>query len=721
MNPLQILIPRTNVSYEKLPLHDPPSGTVTATSSGTSSPFSATSFKVRWKQGPRPSRFGLPRLSLSRLLVYIFTIFVFIGMISTGAYRRHRRLTNAKSISEKEKFHWEHFPIFNGFYSGLRNIVPISEFHSEQAVAANASLVIPTKTKSAKAGASPSINPIAYNPYPKYNSTEYLEDHYPVHTCYLDEEETIAPVDIYAYPGVPQNMTDPLFGSYDLFGMNNNVCFERFGRYGPYGFGYEPDQGGIGAADNVEKAFSSAVMDMNPKVNWKNISWASAQRRCIEKNKHRFRTSNDTDEAASNSTAPAKKKIARQAWVLRTYTDYKYTDVQMLSLRAMINELALKSGGEYDVHFLVHVRDNSIPIWASDEIYQETMQKHVPKEFWGMATLWSEQQMMAYYPDPFPDNVENDSKSEIHGVYRSAHFALQYFAQQHPEYDFFWNWEMDLRYSGHHYEFNNKVTEWAKKQPRKGMWERSSRFWIPGHHGSWDQFTERVEEETFNSSTKFVWGPAQFESDRKIDSPKECIPPTTHLKDNYQWGVGEEADMIVFNPIFDPENTNWVFRHDITGYNRSYPIPPRRVAIITVARLSKRLLNLAHEETWRLRHHMFPEMWPPSVALHHGLKAIYAPHPVFFDRAWPLDVLDDTFNHPRRETDSPFGWGEHNLLGSSFYYNAGFSGALWRRWLGNEEEGKGGQKFEEKGSGRLCLRPTLFHPIKNEGKVAEKP
>jgi len=29
---------------------------------------------------------------------------------------------------------------------------------------------------------------------------------------------------------------------------------------------------------------------------------------------------------------------------------------------------------------------------------------------------------------------------------------MQYFAYQHPEYDFFWNWEMDIRNTGHWYD-----------------------------------------------------------------------------------------------------------------------------------------------------------------------------------------------------------------------------------------------------------------------------
>ncbi|KAG9855044.1 hypothetical protein KCU77_g6042, partial [Aureobasidium melanogenum] len=64
------------------------------------------------------------------------------------------------------------------------------------------------------------------------------------------------------------------------------------------------------------------------------------------------------------------------------------------------------------------------------------------------------------------------------------------------------------------------------------------------------------------------------------------------------------------------------------------------------------------------------------------------------------------------DVDSPFGWGEHNFIGSSFYYNSGFSGALWRRWLGLRENKEGGTRDEETGTGRMCVLPSLSHPVK---------
>ncbi|KAK4953031.1 hypothetical protein LTR10_008736 [Elasticomyces elasticus] len=663
--------------------------------------------KERW-------RLSVPRMSTVKLIAFAIASIVVLAILGGGV---HHQVTKRRPKTVEENglpFYWMHYWRLDGYYNGVRTLVSPAQYESENGYNMSQPRTH-LEDPEVKLAPEPPLDPVRYDPYPDWESAEYLEQHEEVHKCYLDAEETVEAPDIYAYPGLPQHMSQPMYGSYKELGLEENVCFERFGRLGPYGYGYNESVGGLGIGNLSERAGSEKVFQQSGHIDYSNVDWGSAQKRCFEKNKARF-----VEEQPNG-----KKRTERHAYVLRTWTGYDYQPHQLLSLRAMINELSLKSGGEYDVHFLVHVKNNSIPIWASPRIYQETLQKHVPREFWNISTLWSEKQMEMYYPEPFPDNFANMAGSNLHGVYRSAHFPLQWFSQQYPEYDFVWNWEMDLRYTGHYWEFNTRIGEWAQKQPRKGIWERSKRFWIPEQHGDYDNFTKFVEQETREvdiaandvqrSGPVPLWGPYQDFPNRGMLAPlNETIPPTSYEEDNYEWGVGEHADLVVFNPLFDPAMTNWVFSWDVTGYNRSVPIPPRRAAIITVARLSKRLLNTMHEETWRMRHTMFPEMWPPSVCMHHGLKAVYAPHPVYFDRDWNVETMNRVFNYPKEIWDSLFGWGEHNLLGSSFYYNSGFSGALWRRWLGQWENGEGGKKQEEAGSGRMCLRGSLHHPVKRE-------
>ncbi|KAF1981906.1 hypothetical protein K402DRAFT_341425 [Aulographum hederae CBS 113979] len=681
-------------AYERLPGFD----------SRKVSPLASfpTFSKYRWRSpGPGGDRLRVPRLSPLRILILTVTFVLLIGLLGTGGYKHRQRLKN--KLPGQAKLPWDDFARLNGFYNGIGTLVPSAEFTPEQQYT-NGTTVEKRELK--KASTYPALDPIVYSPYKEYESYEYLADHYPVEKCYLDEAEKIAPPEIYAYPGLPQNMTSPFMGSYKELDINDGVCFERFGRFGPYGYGYPKEDGGVGLAGKSEKGGSDKIWVDQKKIDWRGVDWGDAQERCFEKNRKRF------ERNATKENEPRKKLVPRQAYILRSYSGYKYDEHQILTLRAMINELSLRTGGEYDVHFLVHVRDNSIPIWTDKEIYRKTLEENVPEEFWGISTLWSEKLMELYYPEPFPDNIANPSGQRVHGVYRSGHFALQWFAQHHPEYDFYWNWEMDMRYSGHYYEFHTQVSKWAKDQPRKGMWERNNQYYIPEYHGTWSEFAQRVEEQTILDGDIPVWGPAKMDnSDAMLKHPAHTTPPHSYKLDKHSWGVGEEADLITFNPIFDPTRSTWVFRDDVNGYKHS---PPRRAAIVTVSRLSKRLLDTMHAETYKMRHSMFPEMIAPSIALHHGLKAVFAPHPIYFDRVWPLDFMQKTFNRPKKPNDSPFGGGEHNLLGSSFYYNAGFSGALWRRWWGYRENNEGGTKEEVGGTGRMCLRATLFHPIKKE-------
>jgi hypothetical protein len=593
----------------------------------------------------------------------------------------------------------------NGFYNGIRALVNYTDWVPEQQ--------LPPDAKFKIYDALP-FDPQVVNPYPDFTSEKYLKEHHPVQICYLDKDERYPPPDIYAYPGIPAGMTAPSWGAYEPLAIAPNRCYERFGRFSPYGYSYDPNEGGLGLSKHSPHVGAEKVQAMIDKVDYRNVNWGKAQERCLEKNKQRF----DSNSAGSEEVDGNKKPLPRTALVLRTWTGYEYSDMQLLTIRAIINELSLQSGGEYDVHLLVHVKNDALPIWASEELYNKTIRENVPEEFWDMATLWSEPLMRTYYPGPFlaKDNRANPSGRDIHHVYRGAHFALQWFSQQHQEYDFIWNWEMDVRYTGHYYEFLNGVSKWAAKQPRKLMWERNSRFWIPEYHGPWPKFSDLVGKEAAESGETPVWGPLNFPTGKyeRLSSPNTTRAPTTLEEDDYEWGVGEAADLITFNPLFDVSKTRWVLANDVTGYDTSVATPPRRAAIVTVARLSRRLLNMMHEETWRMHHTMFTEMWPASVALHHGYKALYAPHPVYFDRRLHPDVMDKIFNHPSTPEDSPFAGGEKYMQSGSFYFNAGFSGALWRRWLGAAENGAGGTRNEEDGTDRMCLRPILHHPVKNE-------
>ena len=681
-------------------------------------------------------------------------------------------------LSQSQAAQWESFEFLKRYYGGIRTLVPreqnIPEYPGDHDTSQT------TSNNTLQERELPLSTP--FHPYPNYTSSEYKFEYGPVRECFLDEEEKIKVPNVHSYPGIPQGLPDPVMGSDDLLGLQNTICFDRYGRLGAYGFGYSLRKGGTGAGLNGDRDGAENLWKVEQEVDYRHIRWGDAQKRCAAKNNHRYeplpekvdedfsnpytkrdklnlnhnyqtikqREDPPADFAPANQTDASPingeiKALTRTAVILRTWWDFKYTQEDILYLRSLIAELSLLSGAEYTLHFLIHVKDDNMPIWADQDTHDRVLENSLPKEFHGMGTLWSERQMGLIYgglAESFYRNLP------VHGVYRSTFMPLQYFAHQHPEYSHFWNWEMDIRYTGHWYHLFDKVRKWAKEQPRKGLWERNERFYVPSVHGTWAEFKQlvRFQSEIGTESANNMWSglktvageghgaKAQPKVDKPVWGPLPAVdalefhddptPPTPFEKDKYTWGVGEEADLITFNPIFDPEGTTWILADDITGYNTTDGPPPRRTAVITASRLSHRLLDTMHREVALQRHTMFSEMWPASCALHHGLKAVYVPHPVYIDRNWPTSYLASVMNGGRNGAaggarTSVFGDREHNFRGTTWYYNAGFSPNLWRRWLGYRVDNSGGEEEELAGEGRMCLPGMLLHPVKGVELVIE--
>ncbi len=564
---------------------------------------------------------------------------------------------------------------------------------------------------------SPNLELLPYQPHLRRTPSTHDANLPPVQQCFLRIDNEIPAPSIYAFDGVPQYGAEPLFGSYDGLGLRKDVCFDRYGRYGSYGLGYASDTGGSGLGLHGDQSLMGTIWKTSGQIDWRSIDLGGVQRRCYQRNKGRYAQvgqSSDHEHVGSLAQFPDedwqrshandgnRSTIPRTAVVLRAWGDLEYTPAVKLYIRSLVTELSLHSGGEYDVHLLVEVKDIHKTIWTSKAAYDEVLAEIVPEEFRSMATLWSQELMKLIYPGPFQPQFA--FHGSMYPAMRSMHFALQWFMVQHPEYDYFWNWETDIRYIGHWYELFNSVSTWAKEQPNDHLWARSARFYIPALYNDWNAFVRDTQQKL-----------------------PENIGNSEPVSDQTVW-FNEEADLITFNPIFDPSHTLWNRRLDLTGYDTSLPIPERRASIVISARFSRRLLLIMHNETYIQRHSMASEMFPPSMCLHHGLKAVFAPHPVYLEKDWPAEYAEEIFNGgPAAQTglyeDSVFGEGpkgnQHALKGTTYYYDSQFAEVLWRRWMGYKEGGRGGAKDElrqgeNEMGGRMCLRSTLFHPIKRD-------
>ncbi|KAF2086171.1 hypothetical protein K490DRAFT_44906 [Saccharata proteae CBS 121410] len=720
------------------------------------------------------------------------TVVLFILLLGGLGRRSHVAVEMGLQKAPPPPAVWESFPFLKRYHGGIRTLVPVAENIPEYpGEGFNASeIIMKTDEKAVRraedSGEEPKKIPMdsqVFNPYPNFADPEYQQQYGYVQECFLDAAKTLRLPRTRVYPGVVKGHPDNVMGSYEMFDLRDDVCFERFGRLGPYGLGYSRKFGGTGAAMEGDREGAELVWKDDDQVDFRNINWADVQERCLKDNRHRFEAVPPKEqgshfdmnkievqhsapeqvkrleareaqlgEAGGSTTKPLPPAILlpRTAVVIRTWHDFEYTDEAVLYLRALIAELSIHSGAEYTVHFLIHVKDDNLPIWSDSESYERVLNDSLPLEFRGMGTLWTERQMGLVYGGIAESNYRD---LPVHGAYRSTFMPMQYFAHKHPEYEFFWQWEMDVRYTGHFYHLFDKVGKWAKKQPRKGLWERNSRFYVPNEHGSWDDFRHMVRVQTEHGTASKsniwsdmalnnanvpdevkaqaipkpetpIWGP-EPPIDDELETDTDPVPPTSYAEDKYTWGVGEDADLITFNPLFDPSGTNWILADDVTGYNTTRSLPPRRTAIITAGRLSRKLLETMHRETALRRHSMFSEMWPASCALHHGLKAVYAPHPVYIDRRWPTDYLAATMNGGRNGASGGARLSvfsderQHNFKGTTWYYEAGFAPNLWKRWLGYMVDNDGGEEEEVLGEGRMCLRGLLLHPVKRIDLVFE--
>lgn len=195
-----------------------------------------------------------------------------------------------------------------------------------------------------------------------------------------------------------------------------------------------------------------------------------------------------------------------------------------------------------------------------------------------------------------------------------------------------------------------------------------------------------VHESLSGKSNSTIWGPVAGTGIRPL-GPDPPVPDPE--SDSYTWGVGEEADFITFLPIFNPKDTQWTFPNEI--WNFKYGVEtPRRAAVITMGRYSKRLLDLIHDSQATEGLGLASEMTGASWALFHGLKAVYVPHPIYADGHWPPQELGRIYNPGPPENingDPDSIWNfdhvfDHITYRLSYMFTTHTAEDLYRRWLG---------------------------------------
>ena len=383
---------------------------------------------------------------------------------------------------------------------------------------------------------------VAYAPYPDYNSREYLQKWRGQHVpCIgmqgrpLNESDELPK----AYRRKTFSIGPPDVGSFEAIGLDEDICFDRHSRFAH-----------VGGVDGTR---------LSTPVNLGRL-----QNQCLERNRERFEMhdppnvrpgvqlpeshlnfTNDVIKSQQrNQTKYGPQYKPRTAVLIRSWENYEYEPNDIQAIRSLVHELSLQSGGEYHVFLFVNLKDENIDIYNEPGYIDGKMQQ-IPDELRDMTILWNEKICADVYPDVGQ-----------YQVLLAQFMPVQWFMETHPEFEYVWNWEMDARYIGHHYHFTEKVAQFAARQPRKLLWERNARFFLPKAHGTYEEFFNDTNKQIEDSPFVFnpVWGHRHFDEPMVIGP----TPPHPEEDDNYEWGVGEEADFVSLLPIWDPRHTTWV-------------------------------------------------------------------------------------------------------------------------------------------------------------------
>ncbi|KAJ5087982.1 hypothetical protein N7456_011598 [Penicillium angulare] len=600
-------------------------------------------------------------------------------------------------------------------------------------------------------------SPVVFDPYPSYNEGEWRKD-FPGSFCACEGPRGSIlnrwkPEDaMTVYPSIQKgdrnlplveivrninripDFPPSLIGSYAALELEASICTNRYSRLSAYGY----------ESNNVQGMFG---VWQPPRLNWDRVHWGSLQSKCFTRNSDRYNQGatdrntlhalptsppvpfQETRRSQPKSPPDGPRSKERSAVVVRIWHDMEWTENQKQHVRSLIMELSLHSGGEYEVFLLCHVRDSTISLTdQNEESILHLKVLFVPPEFVDMTILFNDHILQSWYP-----------MVEDHSTVTQIWQPIQVLAEILQGFDHFWQLEMDARFTGHTYHFLEQAAKFSMAQPRRYLWERNAYFYIPGSHGTWQEFMKMVEVSM--RGVKSIWG--SLDTSTFIPSNKKPPiipagpkPPVTSPKDDkFEWGVGEEADLITFNPIFDPIRTAWPFAEAIWNLRKDVP---RRASSVAMGRLSTRLLHEMHDMQAQWGASIASEMTAPTVALWHGFKAVYAPQPVYLDGKWTAKELGRVMNPGSPEAingeeDSFWNWDhswDHILYRCSYMFTSQTPEDFYRRWMGYKinpnqytdgtfHQDPQGLNWFENGDlkedlyGPLCFPPMLLHPVKN--------
>lgn len=306
-------------------------------------------------------------------------------------------------------------------------------------------------------------------------------------------------------------------------------------------------------------------------------------------------------------------RTERTAVVVRAYSGFAWPPESLWSLRALVAEAALRTGADYAVFLLVHVQDRGRRVFASRESYDAALDD-APAELRSMTVLWDDELLESWY-----------DKVDEHRTMWQVVQPLQLFARLRPDFDHFWQIELDQRFLGDAGEYLNAVGAFARAEPRKQALERATFVFRAAVYDSYANLSSRVDGANHGRSR--AWGPLGIPNAPEHAGPP---PPVARPEDEpFRWGVGEPADVVVSSFCADVLQTPWWFFGDWFRSLTAGAATPRWFRPLAVARASRQALLLVHAAQVERGVALPGEAVLPTFAAWHGLKLSYPPQPAY--------------------------------------------------------------------------------------------
>ncbi|KAG5973922.1 hypothetical protein E4U55_000180 [Claviceps digitariae] len=489
-------------------------------------------------------------------------------------------------------------------------------------------------------------------------------------------------------------------------------------RYGPYGF----EQ----AAGTTARATHG---NNRSRVDWDSIRWGDLQNECLARNHLRFpaptprwnlttepRLSWKNQSRIEATPVPTSgNTTGRTALLIRAWSGYVYKPEDLWNIRALVVEAGLRTGGEYVVVLYVHVRERNRSIFASREEYDAAFEAAgIPAELQSMAVLWDEKLLESWY-----DGLEE------HRTMFQVNQPVQLFALHYPDFDHYWQVELDERFLGDAGKYLDAVSAFARTEPRKQALERATFPFHDDTYGTYANLTGRVD--AINQGRSRAWGPVRIPD----VEPLGPAPPVRNPQhENFTWGVGEDADVVVSSFCADVLQTpGWVF-HDwlVGGFARGRDTP-RWFCPPAIMRGSRRLFLGVHQAQHDRGLGLPSEATLPSWALWHGFKLSYPPQPAYMRRHGAGDGAGDADadgtvtpwygNSTDRSRDglahgNPQSWADRGL---SFWWASDYPRTVFDVWVRGEGPGEGDVATMPEvlavREGRVYAPNIVLHPVKS--------